>query len=387
MIFAGVLLVLAAVAKHYLFPPPLTDYVKWQHRPALHVPATPTPARAGQTGLPPCFFLVPGDSASQSVASGSVNDCLLLVPDGKIANLFEVNLRTGGFIPVKTDSYVADTIPLAFTRVYRPIDEWTNRTQIYLLDVYDPFLEGSRFPYTYVEWNLPDSQVIHYDRVSPGTGYADAVFEHSDNTALFGWSRIAWNGFGWDMNRPDGVTYLTPEAYNSTRPVQSSLVAIFDQKGNEARLSRDANGDLKEIQSPNGFWIRLSYSDGQIKRVENSTGDHVDYEYDTYNRLRRATGSQGTEEYSFDRDNRIVTVADSKSGLIIQNTYDALGRVIELGFEGNAIYHIHYVTDEHGNVIGADVAAPQSDVKRVIFHDETYAIEKLAAPQPLGSGK
>jgi YD repeat-containing protein len=259
--------------------------------------------------------------------------------------------------------------------------------QIYLLDVYDPLLLGSRFPYTFMEWNLPDSQIIHYDRVSPGTGYADAVFEHAGSTPLFDWSRIAWNGFGWDLNRSNGVTYLTPEAYNSTRPVQSSLVAIFDQKGNQVRLSRDANGDLKEIKSPNGLWIHLSYANGRISRLETSAGDHVDYEYDTYNRLRRATGSQGTEEYSFDRDNRIVTVADSRSGLIVQNTYDALGRVIELGFEGNTIHHIHYVTDEHGNVVGADVAAPQSDVTRVMFHDETYAIEKLAAPQFPEPGK
>jgi hypothetical protein len=377
LLFLCLLLAFAGIARHYLFPPPLTDYQKWQRRPALQIPANNASPQSGQGGLPPCLFLAPSGGPAQSVTSGSIGDCLLLVPDGTVRNLFEVNLRTGNFIPVKTDAHVDDTILLAFTRVYLPIDEPARRTQIYLRDVYDPFLLGSRFPYTYVEWNLPDLQIIHYDRVSPGTGYADAVFEHSANTPLFGWSRIAWNSFGWDLNRADGMTYLTPEAYYSTRPVQSSLVAIFDPNGHQARLTRQANGDLTEIKSPNGYWIRLSYSEGHISRVKSSAAEQVEYEYDADNRLHRAGNAHGYEEYSFDASNRIRTITHSASGLILQITYDSLGRVIEQVLEGKAIYHIHYLTDAAGNIVGAEVIGPQSQVARITFHDENYSIEKM----------
>jgi hypothetical protein len=47
--------------------------------------------------------------------------CLMLAPNGKKLELFEVDLWTGEFVPVKTDLYVPDTIPLAFTRVARPL--------------------------------------------------------------------------------------------------------------------------------------------------------------------------------------------------------------------------------------------------------------------------
>ena len=280
LIFLGVLLIFGAIARQHFFPAPLTDYQKWQRRPTLQLPTDVLPPRPGEGGLPPCFFLVPGPGTAQDITSGSIGDCPLLIPDGKQLNLFEVNLRTGNFIPVKTDVHASDAIPLAFTRVYLPINDDANRTQIYLRDVYDPFLLGSRFPYTYAEWHLPDTQIIRYDRISTGTSYADAVFGHNANTPIFRWSRIAWNSFGWDLNRPDGIVYMTPEAYYSTRPVQSSLIAIFDPSGHETRLRRETNGNLKEIKSPNGSWIRLSYAEGRMGRVESSSGESVEYVYD-----------------------------------------------------------------------------------------------------------
>ena len=103
----------------------------------------------GRSGLPPCFFIVRPKAVNvPSIDSGSVDDCLSLLPNGHRLDVFEIPLE-GGFLPIKTDLYVPDIIPLAFTRTYVPLTVWSEQFQVFLPHVYDPFLTGSRFPYTY----------------------------------------------------------------------------------------------------------------------------------------------------------------------------------------------------------------------------------------------
>jgi len=268
-------------------------------------------------------------------------------------------------------------MPLAFTRVYRPLDGWSRRMQMYLMDVYDPYLVGERNPYSLMFWYLPDDQFLYYKRISPGGGFADGLFEHRGSMPLFGGSRIAWNGWGWDVSLADGKTYLTPEAYDSTRVVQSSLVGIFDSVGNEIRLTREENGNLTEIRSPNGHWIRITYAGNRVVRVENDSYDQVTYEYDGSNRLVRTESSSGQKfEYLYDPYNRIVHVADSKVGGIVRMFYDSEDRVGDLVLVDHRRYHFDYVSDLLGNVTEADVTGPGSEVTRVKLHADNYTIEK-----------
>jgi YD repeat-containing protein len=229
-----------------------------------------------------------------------------LLPNEHRLDVFEIPLE-GGFFPIKTDLYVPDAIPLAFTRTYFPLTAWSERFQVFLPHVYGPFLTGSRFPYTYRDWRLPDGQSIHYKRISSGTGFADAIFGADSSSRIFTNSRANWNGWGWDGTLPDGTTYLSPEAYNATRPQLGSLVGSFNAKGNEVRLSRRERGDLTEIKSPGGHWIRLEYDHSRIIRARGTSGDAVEYEYDPIGRLSavKYPGSN-TTKYSYDMQNRVL---------------------------------------------------------------------------------
>jgi hypothetical protein len=57
----------------------------------------------------------------QSVVAGSVGDCLLLMPDGKKLDLFEIPLL-GGLAHIRTDLYIPDLIPIAFARSAIPLN-------------------------------------------------------------------------------------------------------------------------------------------------------------------------------------------------------------------------------------------------------------------------
>jgi hypothetical protein len=183
LIFLAVVLTLGYSGKHYLLDSdayglnPVDDLRKWKRRPQLSPGRdSVSQAKPGQSGMFPCFFIVPPGAVDQPVVSGSVDHCRLLIPDGRQLDLFEVVLG-GNFFPIQTDLYVPDVIPLAFTRTYRPIDDWAKRNRICFGHVYDLYLWGHRQPYTDLTWFLPDGVEIFYRRVSPGTGYADAVFE------------------------------------------------------------------------------------------------------------------------------------------------------------------------------------------------------------------
>jgi YD repeat-containing protein len=364
---------------HLALPRLLNDHKKWEARPKLDLASTPrAKAQLGESGLQPCLFLVPPSELKQPVESGSVDDCRPLVPDGSRWDLFEVYLGWGWVLPVATDVYVAGAMPLAFTRTYRTLDDWSYRTKIYLMDVYDPYLFGERHPYSSARWDLPDGLRIPYKRVSPGTGFEDAVFECKFPIPIFAGSRVAWNGGGWDLSLADGTTYMTPEAGNSTRPSQSSLVGIFDRDGNEVRLKRESNGNLVRIESPGGGWIRITYSENRIIRVENNSGDKLDYDYDRSIRLRRTTSSQGiTRDYAYDDQNRLLKVVDSKAGPLLEVAYDSGGWPVEATLGGTSSHYFNYELNDRGFVRQVNVIGPQSDVTRVRIGDDNYTVEKL----------
>ncbi|HLW98180.1 MAG TPA: hypothetical protein VKR82_06000 [Candidatus Acidoferrales bacterium] len=380
LIFIAVNICFWYSTKYWFYPEvSRTDRQKWEVRPRLDLASVPHPnLQMGESDLAPCLYVVPPTGLKQPVVSGTVGDCILLIPDGSQWDLFEVRLDAGYFFPVTTDVFVAGTMPLAFTRTYLDLDAWSYRTKIYLRDVYDPYLTGKRNPYTLSFWTLPDGVSFEYKRISLGTGYAEAVFECGDAGHVFGGSRIAWNGWGWDVSLADGTTYLSPEAYSVTRPSQGSIVGIFDRDGNEVRLTRERNGNLVKIESPGGGWIRISYSDYRIISVEGSSGDKVHYEYDRFNRLRQTTNSQGiTREYAYDDYNRMLKVVDSKAGPILQVRYDSEGKTVEATLADGTSYYLNYKLDDRGDILQVDVNGPQSDVTHVRIFGDRYAVQKL----------
>jgi YD repeat-containing protein len=144
------------------------------------------------------------------------------------------------------------------------------------------------------------------------------------------------------------------------------------------RLKRESNGNLVRITSPGGGWIRITYSENRIVRVENNSGDYVDYDYDGANRLRRTTSSQGiTRDYAYDAQNRLLKVVDSKAGPLLEVAYDSGGKTVEATLGGTSSYYFKYELDERGYIRGVDVIGTQSDVTRVRIADNNYTVEKL----------
>src|SRR6266566_2877965 len=154
-------------------------------------------------------------------------------------NTFEVDLRSGAFILRQTALFLKDVMPLSLTRTHNLWDP-----QVYALGrgtnhPYDVAPTGSRFPYTFLDIHLEDGNSVHFDRVSKGTGFADAVYAHTTTASEFFGGRIGWNGNGWTMRLQDGSVFLFPEAYYAKSRAQGAATEMRNPQGQRIRLERD----------------------------------------------------------------------------------------------------------------------------------------------------
>jgi YD repeat-containing protein len=177
---------------------------------------------------------------------------------------FEVDLRFGEFI-LRQDDLVLEEgrLRTPLTRTY------ASRLLIYPSEVhafgrhsthdFDAAPVGSRNPYTYLLLALPDGDVVYFGRISQGTGYADAVYRHTETSSRLYGAVIRWDGTGWETRLADGVMIHFPESYNARNLAQGAADEVRDAQGNVLRLVRDPQRNLREIRTPGGRSIRLTH--------------------------------------------------------------------------------------------------------------------------------
>lgn len=96
-----------------------------------------------------------------------------------------VHLGTGLFVLDDTDLFLPAIIPIGVTRTYRQNDTASHAFGIGMSCGYDMYMVGDATAYTYAELILQDGGRVRYNRTSSGTGYADAVMEHTGTPTAF----------------------------------------------------------------------------------------------------------------------------------------------------------------------------------------------------------
>ena len=286
-----------------------------------------------------------------------------------------VDLASGLFVDEHTDLTVNDVLPISITRTYRQNDTQNREFGIGANFTYGIFINSKQ---EYVEADLifPDSGKVHLVRTSPGTGWTDAVFKAVDTTGPFRDAVMSWNGDGWDLVRTDGMVYV----FGENTPLQS----IRDRHGNQITLTRASggqSGDITQITSPNGRWIKLSYTGGRVTRAQDNAGRAVQYGYDSAGRLTTVTSPGGrTTTYTYDTAHRITTVTDARGVTYLTNSYDAAGRVAAQTMPGGVSYGFAYTTDATGQVVKTAVTEPDGSVRETHFDgDHRVTAETTAA--------
>jgi YD repeat-containing protein len=273
----------------------------------------------------PCVF-------ASLTATGNIDPqvgkCAMPTTHAGTEDRFEVDLRYGNFVLRQSDLYLNDVFEVPLTRSYRSND-WVSANPVHAFGrnsnhPYDIAPIGTRNPYTYQMIALEDGDFLYFDRVSKGTGYADAMFQHTETSTRFYRAITTWNSNGWTTKLADGSEIRFPESYNAKNLAQGAATEMIDTKGNHLELRRDPRRNLQEIRTPHGHWIRFAYDDqSRIKRAEDDAGNWAKYEYNSDGMLENATLSSGRQrQYGY--DGALMTrITDEKGHVLLQNWYQS----------------------------------------------------------------
>jgi YD repeat-containing protein len=259
---------------------------------------------------------------------------------------FEADLRNANFVLQETDLRVTDVFDVPLTRSYRS-REWAHSNPVHAFGKnsnhpYDIAPVGSRNPYTYQMLILEDGEFLYFDRISKGTGYADALYMHTETSTCFYKAAQQWNGNGWTMKLADGAQILFPESYNAKNMAQGAPVEMRDANGNRLELKRDGQRNLQEISTPHGHWIKFSYDDqSRIKRAVSDAGEWAQYEYNSDGMLTTVTLSSGRQRH-YEYDGTLMTQVQDEGGrFLAHNSYNG-GFLRRQEFGNGAVYSYSY---------------------------------------------
>jgi YD repeat-containing protein len=285
-------------------------------------------------------------------------------------NEFEVGLDSGIFVLRQTDIFVSDLMPLVLTRTYRTWQDFNAEFGVGASHPYDICQSGNNHPYTYMDLELEDGRQFYFPRISKGTGYADAVYQHYATSSEFDQARWAWNGTGWTLDFRDGREFLFPDSYHAKTCTQAAPIEMRDREGRRIQLLRDKVRNLEKLISPSGHTITFKYDGSdRINEAADDAGHIRKYSYNPSGRLE--TVSDGARVlYRFEYDDGVMTrITDGKGTELLRNWYANFRRVSKQKLANGEVYRYDYLFDRKYNVVETTVRLPSGEVHRFFVNN------------------
>jgi YD repeat-containing protein len=348
-----------------------TAYIKLHTQAA--VPAeytTSVPAAPRLDGDFPCVLA----SLDEPGALPHLANCPMSAVDTGRIDRFEADLRYGNFVLRQTDLELNDVFDVPLTRSYRSND-WVHSNPVHAFGrntnhPFDVAPVGTRNPYTYLIVALEDADFLYFDRISKGTGYADAVYQHTETSTKYYKAVISWNGDGWTLRLADGSEVRFPESYSAKNAAQGAPTAMLDANGSLLELRRDPQRNLKEIRTPHGHWMRFTYDDSsRIVRAEDDAGKWTRYAYNSDGMLTDVTFSSGRERHYTYQGVLMTQISDEKKTVLLRNWYDQ-SLLIRQQFANRDTYSYEYDWPQTAYCPDrVEVLLPHYAMKEIEVHD------------------
>ncbi len=299
-----------------------------------------------------------------------------------------VDCASGVFRHSSTDLLIQDVIPIKIERSYRSGNwDWNSFGTGTTLS-YDIALSGDASPWTYQDLILPEGGQIRFERSSPGSDEANAVFSPIAGTASYHGATIRRrnNTCYWELLEKTGTRTCFPRSYMLDNPRNGAAVSISDRHGNTVTLTRELDGRLMRVVSPGGRYIHFIYGTyDHILGAVDSGGRAVAYDYDEIGRLIKATDAAGKYEvYTYDEYGGMLTLQDRRGGLTTTNEYDANLRLSKMTFADGSTNLFAYQVGPDDKVVQTDVTDERGIVTRMQFDGAghvTALTQALGLPQ------
>jgi len=300
------------------------------------------------------------------------------------ADPFDVG--TGIYFREYEDLYVKDTTPIDFVRSQRNMDPRSRSFGIGGSTSYDMFIVGDVYKFSWVALVDPNGEQDRYERVSPGTGFADAVFENKSSLNKFFGSRIEWKrSGGWKVSLRDGSEYAIRGCAPNSKPGLCAITEIKNAQGDRLSVDRDRDGNILRITSPHGHTVSIQHdSEGRITQAVDDAGHWVKYEYDEHGSLKRAVDWSGaTQRFRYDARFNMISaheITPAAKGrpacqVTVRNWFDEKNRFAGQRVSNGQFAWVKYRTASNGEIRGVDMHDDQG-FTRFFFNDAGYEVRE-----------
>jgi YD repeat-containing protein len=236
-----------------------------------------------------------------------------------------VDLATGLYIREDEDLVLRGTPALILRRTYLSNYRASKEFGVGTTHTGEWYLVGDGAQFAWATLILADGGHVQFDRVSSGTSFVNAMYEHRATSSEWQGARLGWTGGDWALRQRDGtLARFRPCGEGSL----CSLVQTRDSDGHTIQYYREPSGRLLRMETSADRWIAFDY-DGKnrITRAYSSTDDEVGYEYDGRGRLSRVRAKDGTtHRYTYTDRDLMATIEEP--GTTIENIYNDDGRCI-----------------------------------------------------------
>jgi YD repeat-containing protein len=323
---------------------------------------------AGAISSGALFLLLPSDAPAPAQGSEASS-----VPLHK----GYIDLGTGLYVRDEEDLVVRGTPPLVLRRTYRSRDRLQREFGVGTTHNGNVYLRGDGDAFQWAELVLPAGTRVRFNRVSPGTSYYNALYEHRSSPSEWQGARLGWTGRAWALRRQDGVLMVFHPCGGAGELRVCWIQWERDANDHRIDYRRDAAGRLLRMETRDDRWIAFEYSsDGRVSRVSESGGRNVRYEYDMKARLIRASANDGREDrYEYTDNDEMATVVSPE--MRIQNTYQS-GRCVRQDdyFSDTPepyVFDVDYVVNE-GAVAQVQLNESNGSWKRYVYGGATRYI-------------
>jgi YD repeat-containing protein len=265
-----------------------------------------------------------------------------------------IDLGTGLYIRKNEDLVVPGVPALILRRTYLSNYRASQQFGVGTSHDGEVYLWGDGKKFQTASLILSTGTRINFERVSPGTTFLNAMYEHKESPGEWKGARLGWTGTGWALRRTDGALSLFQSCGVGS---VCSILQQRDADGHTTTYRRNSHGRLARIEADTR-WIAFEYDgDNRIARAHDSTQREVRYEYDAKGRLSRVLGADGqSHRYTYTPLDQMATIVEP--GTDIQNSYDENGRCIRQvnRYEDSEpyVFEFSYVVEDN-SVVQTDV--------------------------------
>jgi YD repeat-containing protein len=236
-----------------------------------------------------------------------------------------VNLDSGYYIREDEDLIVPGAPALTLRRTYISNYHASKQFGVGATHNGEVYLIGDGVRFQSAALILATGHRIKFARVSPGTTYWNALYEHNASGGEWLGARLGWTGGSWALRRIDGSLSVFK---GCGRADSCSILTARDADGHTTKYRRDGEGRLLRMEA-GAAWIAFDYdSANRVVRAYDSLQRQVRYDYDADGRLSRVVGHDGAvRRYTYTAKDQLATIVEP--GTDIENIYDdADGRCI-----------------------------------------------------------